>query len=128
MSDQDMLYNERIQTENTLSDGSIMEGVRVLDDLVYRPWKDRPLTRILKYSIGGFAVIIFVAIILIAKNAELKTYFFTYLSVGCFSLVVIGLYIVYDLISRAMFLWQYQRESVRQHNEVYNAARTRETT
>lgn len=128
MSDQDMLYNERIQTENTLSDGSIMEGVRVLDDLVYKPWKDHPLTRILKYSIGGFAVIIFVAIILIAKNAELKTYFFTYLSVGCFSLVVIGLYIVYDLISRAMFLWQYQRESVRQHNEVYNAARTRETT
>jgi len=128
MSDQYMLYNERIQTGNTLSDGSMLAGVRVLDALVYKQWKQHPITRILKYGIGGFAVIIFVAIILIAKDAEPRTYFFTYLSVCCFSLVVIGLYIVYDLISQAMFLWQYQRESIRQHNEVYNAARSGETT
>ena len=128
MADEDILYNKRIQTGNTLSDGSIMEGVRVLDDLVYKPWKEHPITRILKYGIGGFAVIIFVTIILIAKDAGLKTYLFTYLSICCFSVVVIGLYIVYDLISQAMFLWQYQRESIKQHNEVYNAARSGETT
>ncbi len=127
MADQDILYNKRLQTGNTLSDGSILEGVRVLDDLVYRPWKQHPITRILRYGIGGFAVIIFVTIILIAKDAGGKTYFLTYLSVCCFSLVVIGLYIVYDLISRAMFIWQYQRENIRQHNEVYNAARSGET-
>jgi hypothetical protein len=136
MNDQDTLSDESVDTPSdesidadTLSDEGMQEAIPVedipiLDSIADRLRKQPAIIRILMFGAGALVgVLILLTIALLVADVRLMKFLHVYLCVGCFSLLVIGLCVVYDLVSRTVSLRDYQLDDIRQHNEVYNAAR-----
>ena len=133
MEDQDTLPDESIdiisdeddESIDTLPDKGTREDIPVLDSIADELRRRPAVIRILIFSAVAFvSIIILLTIALIVTDAKLMKLLHVYLCVGCFSFLVIGLCIIYSFISRIISLRDYQMDDIRQHKEVYNAARS----
>jgi hypothetical protein len=131
MDDQDTLSDESMDTlsdeniDDLPEEEDIPEDIHAKDSIADRFRKQHAAVRILMFGAGVLvAVIILLTIAMILTDVGPAKFPYVYLSVGCFSLLVIGLCIVYDLANQVISLRGQQLDSIRQHSEVYNATRS----